>query len=58
MERAPAGRLEAWYSHVTLGRSLLPVGPDGERVGLPKQGTCDLVVLLDLSGQVITSVPK
>lgn len=36
MERAPAGHLEAWYSHVTMGRSLLPLGPDGERVGLPQ----------------------
>lgn len=59
VETAPAGHLEAQYHCVTLGTSLLPLGPGDERVGPPDQAICDLVAhLCLLSSQGITSVPQ
>lgn len=33
VDRAPAGHPEAWYSYVTSGKSLTPLGPHDKRVG-------------------------
>lgn len=33
VDRALAGRLQAWYSYVTSGKSLTPLDPDDKRIG-------------------------